>query len=424
MQKEINLKYQPHSNKQKAFHDDRYKVTYRGCFCGTGSGKTLAGAYETLSWLFFNPGNVSYVFEPTFPMVKRIMIPTFESKWLLGYPLEKNPMIQNFNKSDYCLTLNTKDPNQSSFLWMGSLENPERAEGPNVDLIWVDEARLVRNFELSWQVIVRRLRGSTPGNETGALVTTTPPAPGPMEKPNAVYKTFEHPKFKDPEAKVYRWSIFDNIHLSKQYLEQMKRTHTGKLGARFLYGLFVEIGQGSFNFDSTVHVTDRFPAEFREVVYGVDFGWTNPSAIVAVGVDGDGRAWIIDEFYQSRVREEDFFREAKTFTEQHGEGDFICDRSDPRTISEMRRIGINAKADESKRDSGIRAIGGRFEDAGDGKPRIFIHPRCVNLISELQIYDETKKENDHAVDALRYALASLSGETEGEIEISFGRRPR
>ena len=146
---------------------------------------------------------------------------------------------------------------------------------------------------------------------------------------------------------MYQWSIFDNPHLPENYLESMKRAHTGKLGARFLYGLFVEIGQGSFNFDSTVHVSDQFPTEFRELVYGVDFGWTNPSCMVVVGIDGDGRAYVIDELYQSRIREEDLFREGLSFVNTYGDGDFFCDRSEPRTIEEMLRVGLNAKPDRS-----------------------------------------------------------------------------
>lgn len=40
----------------------------------------------------------------------------------------------------------------------------------------------------------------------------------------------------------------------------------------------------------------------------------------------------------------------------------------------------------------------------DGKPRQFVSKRCVNLISGLLEYQEDVKENDHAVDALRYSL--------------------
>jgi hypothetical protein len=38
-----------------------------------------------------------------------------------------------------------------------SLDDPERAEGPNVDYIHIDEARLVRHLNTAWLTSVRRL---------------------------------------------------------------------------------------------------------------------------------------------------------------------------------------------------------------------------------------------------------------------------
>jgi phage terminase large subunit len=45
---------------------------------------------------------------------------------------------------------------------------------------------------------------------------------------------------------------------------------------------------------------------------------------------------------------------------------------------------------------------------GDGKPRLTVDPSCVNVINEFESYtwkpekDEPVKENDHAMDAVRY----------------------
>jgi hypothetical protein len=48
--------------------------------------------------------------------------------------------------------------------------------------------------------------------------------------------------------------------------------------------------------------TDVKPLRIR---YAVDFGWTNPSAIMVDGFDGDGRLWILDEFYKTQASTED-----------------------------------------------------------------------------------------------------------------------
>lgn len=421
-QKEIQVTYNPHEH-QIPFHKDRYKIFARLISTGTGAGKTLCGAYESILWALENPGSVGYAFEPTYKMVKRILLPTLESPLLLGSPLESSPLIERYNKSDSCLTFINK-----SKMWMIGLEDPQSAEGPNVDWIWSDESRLIRHLDTAWRVWMRRLRGSVPGKfPVGIWLTTTPDMPG-----SELHKHFENPTERLHNSKVYRWTIDDNPHLTEDYIKEVKRVHTGGLYDRFVLGRFAAVAAGSFAFDYNIHVREDFPKDFRFMIYGVDFGWTNPSCIVCVGVDGDGRAYVVDEFYKNRVRIQNLHIEASNMESDYGTGAFVCDRSEPGTIEELKSDqtiddieydGLDAEPDKSKRDSGIRALGGRFENAGDGKPRIFIHSRCVNLISELQIYDENRKENDHAVDALRYALASLE-DLSGEIKVSFGRRPR
>jgi hypothetical protein len=343
-----------------------------------------------------NPGAVGYIFEPSYRMVRRILIPTLEG--LLGTPIESNHAVEEYTKTESRI-----DFRNGSKLWFGGLEEPEMAEGPNIDLIQADEARLVRHFDTAWQVIQRRLRGSTPGKyHTGAYVTTTPDAPG-----SVLHNFFENPTTKNPDSQTYRMSIDDNIHLPSDYVEGIKRTHHGGLAERFLYGRFAAVGAGTVPFDYTVHVVKTIdPSTLTQIVYGVDFGWTNPSCILAIGFDSDGRAYVLEEFYLSRVPQDRLLLEAKEMTTRWGKGTFYCDPTQTQTIESWKSAGLNAVRCEAKRDEGIREMAGRFQVLGDKQPRIFIASECVNLTAELQAYDETVKENDHAVDALRYALAS------------------
>jgi len=188
-------------------------------------------------------------------------------------------------------------------------------------------------------------------------------------------------------------------------------------------GLFAEVAGGAFDFDYTIHVQGFSLPESRRVVYGVDFGWTNPSAVVAVLLDGDGRAWVAEEVYATRLSEQALITECEILRERWGDGYFWCDASEPRTITTLRRAGLDARPNKTKRDDGIREVGGRFKDAGDGRRRLYVSPECVNLIEELQLYDPKKKEHDHAVDALRYAVMGAKG-TGGRIEGYTVWRPR
>jgi phage terminase large subunit len=400
-QNEVTLNYVPFP-KQEAFHNDRYKIRHRAVFSGVGGGKTVCGCFEILSILLENPCSVGYIFEPTYKMVRRILIPTLESKWLLGHPIDSNPIVSAYNKSDNCIQLI-----DGQELWFGGLEEPEYAEGANVDVALIDEAQYIKKFAESQDVILRRLRGSGKcGKDIScSLVTTSPP---PLLPECRLYDFYENPATRNSDSKVYRWSMLDNIYLPEVYKKEILATHHGALAKRFIDGLFAPVGTGSFDYNSTIHEFNPLLkyVDFKSIVYGVDFGWTNPSAIICVGFDYDNRAYLIDEFYQNRIQTETLIQAGKEMIEEHGKGKFICDRSQPQTIDMMRKAGLNAVADESKREDGIQELGGRFTVQGDGKPRIYVSSKCVKWISEVMVYDAEVKENDHAMDASRYAIMS------------------
>lgn len=419
----VRIDYYPHAA-QLPFHNDRYKVKYRGLIAGTGSGKTLAGGKEALDWAYENPGSAGLIAAPAFRKFREVIIPSMER--LLNAKIDVTPFFTRFNRMEMSL-----DVVNGSKIWMIGLDKAEAAEGMNIDWVWVDEARLIPKFGDAWDSIRRRLRGSglsspfddnVPERALGAWVTTTPDYPG-----SALHQFFEG-KERDPESKVYRMSIDDNLaNLGKAFIDGIKRTHSGGFYDRFVLGRFAAVAAGAFEFDYAVHVQDylkQFTKEnMRRVSYGVDFGWTSPSAVVAVGLDGDGRAYVADELYATQLSENDLVAECERLKDECGEGTFWCDASEPRTITTLRRAGLDARSNKTKRDDGIRELGGRFKDAGDGRRRLYVSPSCVNLIEELQLYDPEKKEHDHAVDALRYAIMGAKG-TGGRIEGHRVYRPR
>jgi hypothetical protein len=391
--------YAPHPA-QLDFHAGRGIFSQRACLCGTGAGKTKAGLFEDIRWALDYPGSVGYIFEPSFPMMKRILFPTLESKDFFGcrYPFTSNSYVASFNRGDLRL-----DWFNGSQWWFVSLDDAENAEGPNIDYAHIDEARLVRHLDAAWLTVVRRLRKSGRCQckiEPGVWLTTTPDSPG-----SALYNITENPQEASREMKVYRWSIFQNPTLPSSFIEEIRRTHSGGLADRFIYGRFATVASGSFPFDTTKHVKELSDKGLiNKLRYGVDFGWSNPSAIVANAFDPDGRGYVVDEFYKSGTSDEELAKAALDMQKQWGRGEFFCDGRFPQSISKLCQLGINAKPYTFRREDGLRELGSRFVESGDGQPRQFVSKRCVNLISELLEYKEDVKEHDHAVDALRYSL--------------------
>lgn len=353
--------------------------------------------------LLENPNSVGYVFEPTYKMVRRILIPTLESKWLLGHPIDSNPIVTAYKRSDNCIEFI-----EGQTLWFGGLEGPEFAEGTNVDVVLLDEAQYISKFAESQDVVLRRLRGSgkTERDITSSIVTTSPP---PLLPDCRLYDFYENPEKRNLDSKVYRWSMLDNPFLTEKYKQEIVATHHGNLAKRFIEGLFAPVGVGSFDYNSTIHELKHIDLGIiHNIVYGMDFGWTNQNAIVAVGFDNDNRAYILDEFYQNRIQTETLILELKEMIAKYGQGKIVCDRSAPGTIELIRQAGLNAVANENKREDAIRELGGRFIVQGDGKPRIFVLSKCVNWIHEVMVYNSEIKENDHLMDSTMYALmASL-----------------
>ena len=400
--------YVPHAA-QVSFHCGRYYYAQRACSCGTGSGKTKCGLAEDIHWALEYPGSVGYIFEPSYPMMKRILFPTLESKDFFGcrFPYTQNPYVANFSRDDLRL-----DWINGSQWWFVSLEDPERAEGPNVDYAHIDEARLVRHFDTAWLTVVRRLRKSGRCSvpiEPGVWVTTTPDSPG-----TQLYNVIENPQTASPEMHVYRWSIYQNPTLPKSFIAEIVRTHHGGLADRFIYGKFAAVGAGTLPFDSAKHVREIDRGLIEYMRYGVDFGWSAPSAVMANAFDHDGRGYFVDEFYKTETTDEELLEACVELEDTWGRGPFFCDGRFPQSIMKLRRgytkpngtyiRGVNAVAYTIKREDGLRELNSRFAVAGDGLPRQFVSKCCANFISEALEYREDVKERDHAIDAGRYSL--------------------
>lgn len=437
------LPYTPNAGQQSKFHEEWKQYFARLISAGTGSGKTKAGVHEAFAWTFTHaPGSVGILCEPTYGMISRILIPEIEK--VLQCKIENSAFVQDYHKSINQIIWNkaaNHPPNApNSVWWLISLSEPERVEGINADWVWLDEFRLVggsgpiakHKQNEAWASVVRRLRGSSEWArkeyKSGLWITTTPDEPGSL-----LYKKFQDPKTRMSSSQIYRWTVFDNPHLPPHYIEEVKKTHVEGTGNynRFVLGEFSAVAAGSFNFNSALHVFSEIPPldHYKEIIYGVDWGWTNPSAIIVVGIDGDDRAFALDEYYKSKADIDKILAVAVEMVDKWGDGKFYCDRAQPRHIRRLRDYGLKARADNTKREDGIHELGSRliFQKEGESKDapvraRLYVHESCVNLISELQVYDENIKEYDHAVDALRYALANYRPKRES-FDVSFAKRP-
>jgi hypothetical protein len=414
---DVGLPYDPHE-KQQPFHLDRCEWRWRAIIAGTGSGKTHAGMAELVSYVFNYPGAQGIVWEPTFPMIRTILIPKFEEFLGLvpGADLATSPLIKEFNKTEMMILWKF-----GSRTWLRTMLNPSQEEGTSLDYGWLDEPRLIRDFDTAMQVVTRRMRGSgqaPEGTPISIWMTTTPDTLG-----SPFYRFTEDPEERNTGLKVYRMTIYDNrANLPPGYIEDVESRHKNPgLAQMFLLGIPALVGEGSIPFDYTVHVVQEKIIDDTEYlvnmggevicqtdalvhsVYGLDYGWDSPSSIVSCKLDGDNRLFVMEEFYKKQVSEFDLIEQGKYQIGKWGRGYVWTDPSQKQTTQTLAVGGLPARVSPAKRDDSILYVAGLFYDRGDGSRRIYIHKRCVNLISEILTYRTDEKTPDHAFDATRYA---------------------
>ena len=355
---------------------------------GIGAGKSYAGAVKCL--LYIKPKTLGLVVSPTYPMLRDATLRTFQ--------LICGRIITGFHKGE----MRAECVGGSEVLFR-SADDPNRLRGANIHWAWIDEASLCPRE--TREIVMGRLRAD--GQAGPMWITSTP------KGRNWLYQASQ-------EMTIFRARTEDNPYLADEFVSSLKAAYTGQFARQELYGEFVTYeGLVYDEFDRSVHLWKggEWPT-FVRVVAGVDEGFTNPVVCLTIGVDNDGRAYVVEEFHKRRVLQADVVGAAREIYERLGVSAFYVDPSAAGLIAEMQVAGLPTFAANNAVMDGIQVVKGRLVRQGDGKPRLWIHPSCVNLLAEMESYcwregrlgqkDEPEKVNDHGPDALRYALQSLN----------------
>ncbi len=148
--------------------------------------------------------------------------------------------------------------------------------------------------------------------------------------------------------------------------------------------------------------------------FGLDYGYTNdPTAFIAFVVNPMTKEiFIYDEHYEHKMLNSDIAAmiKRKGFAKER----IRADAAEPKSNDDLRRLGISRIMSSVKgKDSVINGIAKLQEY------KIYVHPRCNNMITELSSYcwkkdkqtdkplNEPEDSNNHLCDALRYAFEDV-----------------
>jgi phage terminase large subunit len=273
-----------------------------------------------------------------------------------------------------------------------------------LDGCWMEEGTAFDRRD--YDEVLARLRHDAQGWRQ-IIVSTNPAGPS-----HWIYRDLIVGK----QATVYLSRAADNPHNAADYLDILNET-TGTLRARLVDGRWAQAEGAVYDrFDRNVHVCERASNEFVRWFIGVDEGYTNPAALLLIGEDGDGRLHIEREFYRRSVLPVDIVTEAQGWLrELAGLSAMVyIDDAAAALVASMRSAGIPARsAGKGRVIDGVRIVQQMLIVAGDGRPRLTISSHCQFTIAEFETYswkpekDEPVKNNDHAMDALRYVAVAI-----------------
>lgn len=321
-----------------------------------------------------------------------------------------------------------------SMIMVGGMDNPGKVLSMSLDRIVVDESNQIS--VTAYETLLTRLRGSAPTYKQ-IVGCCNPDHPDHYLKQRA----------DDPDTAL---RLLTSVHRDNPYLYNADGTITpdGESYVRFLQALtgirrarYLEgrwVGAEGLVFDDwrdDHHVIDLAQVpEITRRIWSIDFGYSNPFTWLEWGIDGDGRMYLLREIHKTQTLVEDHAREILRLTGGYRPEAIICDHDAEDRATLERHLGMPTVAAKKAVSRGVQLTQSRMRLAGDGKPRLFVvrdsvqgrddtgaaqkRPRGVR--GEITGYvwqtergadgipkETPQKVNDHAMDAMRYAVAYL-----------------
>jgi len=306
-------------------------------------------------------------------------------------------------------------PNGSTIV-CGGLDNVDRIMSTEYDAVYLFEA--TEATEDDWEKLITRLRnGIMPYQQ--AVADCNPSSPKHWLKARA-----DANKMKRIMSRHE-----DNPKVTKDYLASLAAL-SGHRRDRLYKGKWVAAEGLIYDmWDEAVFV--QRPEAFvpTRAIIGIDEGYTNPCSKHLYLVDGDGRLYIQREDYTTQQLEAQVVEVIQGWASEYTEilEAIVVDPSAAKLIGSLENVGLPVEPATNSVYDGIKAVQERLKVAGDGKPRTYIDPSCTNLIEEIGGYawkenrdgsheDKPTKQNDHAMDELRYVCMYLA-ETDGAYEV-------
>ena len=376
----------------KQFESFNFNTPYCAAISGVQGGKTYVGTYWAANQIQTMPeGGYGAIIAPTYKILAQSTLPKF---------FQEFPNLRKYYKEQKG-EMNL--PGKKT-IYIRSAENPYSLEGMTLDWVWGDEAGA---FAL---LVLTILRSRTAIKRGKIFYTTTPYNMG------ALYQTFYKPwkDGTDKDLSVFQWQSIDNPYFPKDFFEKEKARLRPEEFARRYMGEFTRM-QGLVYMLNSWHLIDWQNQKAEITLAGIDWGWSNPAAIMVIKLV-QGQYFIIDEWYEINKTTGQIIEACRTLQNKWGINRFYADSANPEKIAEANtNTGLYVLPYEKLKDSltaGVSYINGLLMEN-----RLFVDRKLSNTLAEFETYqypepddngmikkDEPMPFNNHLMDSMRYAI--------------------
>ncbi|MDY7542613.1 MULTISPECIES: PBSX family phage terminase large subunit [unclassified Cryobacterium] len=311
----------------------------------------------------------------------------------------------------------------------------KRIQGKTIGLVYVDEATLL--LEPFWDMLITRLRV-----EGARLLGTMNPA--------SMNHWLRKKWILDADRQDvihFPFTMLDNPSLPGWYVEQMKRSFAGVFYDRMILGKWTNAAGAVYPmWDPARHIIqfDQMPRIERVVGVGIDYGTSNASAALMVGLtspeQGKKRSLILMDEWRYDPRDHNGVTMApsdqakqyvKWLASKHTPYEALLDPEyhvvDPAAShfsAELRKFPDLQLANAS--NAVLKGIGTVSGLLANDQLKV-VGGRCAGFESEITEYrwdakateaghDEVVKEDDHSLDAGRYGIHTTRSSWQYELD--------
>ena len=369
---------------------------------GYGSGKTVGFCVFALRQCAKNAGKTIQLAEPTYPMIRDVLQPTFEGLVRqLGFSYEYSATEMKYRvkwEGGWCDVL------------MRRAENYQRWAGLNLAAAGIDEADQLRD-DRAWKMLLSRLRD---GNTLTAFGSGTP------EGFKFVYKYWGDSPREGYE--LIKGRTTDNAMLPDEFIKSLKDNYDENLLKAYLNGEFVNLQQGAtyYQFTRENNVKENKYNSNIPIRIALDFNVSPMAASIFQTHQQFPNVRVFDEIELHHGGGEEILTErmVQEIKSKYPNQKYIA-YPDP---ANQRHTSALSTDHDILRQGGfevrVKPKAPRVVDSVNAVNRLceknlIIDPSCKGLITDLEQtvnkegtreIDKSNKERTHFSDGIRYAI--------------------